>query len=139
MKKPSHLKAPKPAASLAGFGAIPTDVCQSVGDVLGRIGDKWSILAIAMLSGGSMRFTELKRSLGSISQKVLTSTLRGLERDGYISRTVTPSIPPRVDYELTELGHDVLVPVSALAQWALSQHQRVRQARTKFDGSVAKH
>lgn len=79
-----------------------------------------------------MRFTEIKRSIGSISQKVLTTTLRGLERDGYVSRKVTPSIPPRVDYELTELGHDVLVPVMALAQWALLQHERVQAARMAF-------
>ena len=82
---------------------------------LARVGDKWSILVVCMLSRGSMRFTELKRSIGSISQKVLTTTLRRLERDGYITRKVTPSIPPRVDYELTELGTDVLVPVTALA------------------------
>ena len=80
-----------------------------------------------------MRFTEIKRSIGSISQKVLTTTLRGLERDGYISRKVTPSIPPRVDYELTDLGHDVLVPVTALANWALSQRERVERARDDFD------
>lgn len=84
-----------------------------------------------------MRFTELKRSIGSISQKVLTTTLRGLERDGYVSRKVTPSIPPRVDYELTELGHDVLVPVTALAHWALLRRERVEQARSTFDGHLA--
>ena len=86
-----------------------------------------------MLARGSMRFTEIKRSIGSISQKVLTTTLRGLERDGYLSRTVTPSIPPRVDYELTALGHDVLVPVMGLATWALSQRHRVERARAAFD------
>ncbi len=80
-----------------------------------------------------MRFTEIKRSIGSISQKVLTTTLRGLERDGYLSRTVTPSIPPRVDHELTELGHDVLVPVTGVAAWALSQRHRVEEARAAFD------
>ena len=98
-----------------------------------RVGDKWSILVIAMLSRGSMRFSELKRSLGSISQKVLTTTLRGLERDGYITREVTPSIPPRVDYELTELGADVLIPVTALAIWAFSRRADVEAARSCFD------
>ena len=116
---------------------LPPSVCQSVSDVLARVGDKWSILVIAMLSRGSMRFTEIKRSIGAISQKVLTTTLRGLERDGYVSRKVTPSIPPRVDYELTDLGHDVLVPVMALAQWALLRRERVEKARTKFDQQVA--
>lgn len=117
------------------FSDLPPDVCQSVGDVLARIGDKWSILTIAMLSRGTMRFSELKRSLGSISQKVLTSTLRGLERDGYVSRTVTPTIPPRVDYELTELGRDVLTPVKVLATWAIENRGRVEISRTEFDQS----
>ncbi len=132
LKKPSNLKVPR-AACHSSFSDLPADVCQSVGDVLARVGDKWSILIIAMLARGSMRFTELKRSIGSISQKVLTTNLRGLERDGYISRKVTPSIPPRVDYQLTELGHDVLIPVMDLAQWALSRRVRVEQARAKFD------
>ena len=138
MKKPSHLKVPKGSKCISSFTDLPPAVCQSVGDVLARVGDKWSILVIAMLSRGSMRFMDLKRSLGPISQKVLTSTLRGLERDGYLSRKVTPTIPPRVDYELTELGHDVLVPVMALAMWALSQRQRVELARSAFDRSVRK-
>ena len=133
MKKPSHLSVPRDRGCVTSFDELPPAVCQSVGDVLARVGDKWSILVIAMLSRGTMRFTQLKRSLGTISQKVLTSTLRGLERDGYVSRTVTPSIPPRVDYELTPLGHDVLIPVKALALWALSQRERVEKARSAFD------
>ena len=80
-----------------------------------------------------MRFSELKRSLPSISQKVLTTTLRGLERDGYITRRVTPSIPPRVDYQLTDLGRDVLVPVTELAMWAFSRRGDVEAARAAFD------
>ena len=119
-----------------GFSDLPADICHSVGDVLARVGDKWSILVIAMLSRGSMRFSELKRSLGSISQKVLTSTLRGLERDGYLTRRVTPSIPPRVDYKLTELGADVLIPMTALAMWAYSRRADVEAARTWFDLQV---
>ncbi len=136
MKKPSYRGVTAPRACVNSFSDLPAEVCQSVGDVLARVGDKWSILVIAMLARGSLRFTEIKRSIGSISQKVLTSTLRGLERDGYIARTVTPSIPPRVDYELTELGHDVLVPVTALAQWALMQRERVEAARDRFDHAV---
>ena len=137
MKKPSHLKVPEARPCVNSFSDLPPAVCQSVGDVLARVGDKWSILVIAMLARGSMRFTEIKRSIGSISQKVLTTTLRGLERDGYLSRTVTPSIPPRVDYELTDLGHDVLVPVTGLATWALLQRHRVERARAAFDGVQA--
>ncbi len=137
LKKPSHLKVPGSSPCVNSFSDLPVDVCQSVGDVLARVGDKWSILIIAMLSRGSMRFSELKRSIGSISQKVLTSALRGLERDGYISRSVTPSIPPRVDYKLTALGHDVLVPVTALAQWALENRKRADAARAKFQRESA--
>ena len=130
--KPGHLNVTKPCRA-SGFGEIPADICHSVSDVLARVGDKWSILVIAMLSRGSLRFSELKRNLGSISQKVLTTTLRGLERDGYLTRKVTPTIPPRVDYELTELGADVLVPVTALAMWAFSRRADVEAARRCFD------
>ncbi len=132
MTKPGHRNVTAPCRS-TGFSDLPADVCQSVGGVLARVGDKWSILVIAMLSRGSMRFSELKRSLGSISQKVLTTTLRGLERDGYITRKVTPSIPPRVDYDLTELGADALLPVTALAMWAYSRRTDVEAARNRFD------
>jgi DNA-binding HxlR family transcriptional regulator len=119
------------------FSDLPPNVCQSVTEILVRIGDKWSILTIAVLARGRMRFSELKRSLGSISQKVLTSTLRGLERDGYVSRLVTPTIPPRVDYELTEMGRDVLDPVTALATWAVANRSRVEGSRAEFDQSQA--
>lgn len=112
---------------------LPADVCQYVSDVLARVGDKWSLLAIYMLSNQSMRFNELKRSLGSISQKVLTTTLRGLERDGYVERHVTPSSPPRVDYNLTDLGRDALAPVTTLATWALAKRNDVERARKAFD------
>ena len=129
--KPGHLNVTKPCQQ--NFSDLPVDICRSVGDVLARVGDKWSILVVYMLSRGSMRFTELKRSIGSISQKVLTTTLRGLERDGYITRKVTPSIPPRVDYELTAFGREVLIPVKALAMWAFSRREDVEAARASFD------
>lgn len=129
--KPRHPKVPPPCP--ASLLELPTDVCHSVGDVLALVGDKWSILVIYMLSHGSLRFSELKRRLGSISQKVLTSTVRGLERDGYVSRKVTPSAPPRVDYDLTALGRDVLVPVTALASWAFLRRKEVEAARAAFD------
>jgi DNA-binding HxlR family transcriptional regulator len=135
LKKPSHLEVAKRPRCAASFDDLPPDVCQSVTEVLARIGDKWSILTIAMLSRGSMRFSELKRSLGSISQKVLTSTLRGLERDGYVARTVTPTIPPRVDYELTDLGREALEPVKVLAAWAIENRGRVEKSRSRFDRS----
>jgi DNA-binding HxlR family transcriptional regulator len=135
LKKPSHHKVSTRQKCATRFSDMPPDVCQSVSDVLARVGDKWSILVIAMLARGTMRFSELKRSLGSISQKVLTTTLRGLERDGYLTRKVTPTIPPRVDYDLTNLGRDALGPVTALAKWAISTRERVEAARAEFDGN----
>ena len=133
--KPGHPKVPAAGGGCCrlGFEDLPPEVCQSVGDVLARVGDKWSILVIHMLSRRTLRFSELKRSLASISQKVLTTTLRSLERDGYVTRAVTPSIPPRVDYALTDLGRDVLVPVTALASWAFSRRGEIEAARASFD------
>jgi DNA-binding HxlR family transcriptional regulator len=131
--KPSHSKLPAICVSSQPRCGFSAEVCQSVGEVLARVGDKWSILVIYMLSSQAMRFGELKRSLGSISQKVLTTTLRGLERDGYVTREVTPSIPPRVDYELTKLGRDALKPVEALAMWAILRRKDIETARKRFD------
>lgn len=107
--------------------------CRSVNEILNRIGDKWSVLVVTLLGDGPMRFSELRRLINTISQKMLTTTLRGLERDGFVTRTVTPSIPPRVDYALTPLGEDLLVPVKALTQWARANRTRVEAARAEFD------
>ena len=92
-----------------------TEDCRAVSDVLQRIGDKWSILVVGRLGAGPMRFSELRAVIGGISQKMLTTTLRTLERDGFVTRTAFAVIPPRVDYELTDLGRELLVPVTALA------------------------
>src|SRR5215469_15253731 len=92
--------------------------CRAVSAVLARIGDKWSVLIVALLGDGPKRFNEIKRLVGGISQRMLTLTLRGLERDGLVTRTVFPTVPPRVDYELTELGRSLGQPVDALAAWA---------------------
>lgn len=110
-----------------------TEPCRRISEILARIGDKWSLLVIRQLGDGPQRFSEIKRSLGSISQKMLTATLRGLERDGFVSRTVFPTVPPRVDYALTPLGHDLLVPVRALGDWALANAERIERARKRFD------
>ena len=107
--------------------------CQGVSDVLSRVGDKWTVLVVELLSDGPMRFNELRRLIGNISQKMLTTTLRGLERDGLVSRTVTPSIPPRVDYELTELGRSLRKPVCALAEWAMANIDAIHDAQARFD------
>lgn len=109
--------------------------CRAVSDILGRVGDKWTVLVVGYLSAGPMRFSELKRGIGGISQKMLTITLRGLERDGFVTRTVFPSIPPRVDYELTDLGRELRVPVNALGEWARVNIARVKQARERFDNA----
>ena len=111
--------------------------CRPVGEILHQIGGKWTVLIINTLSDGPMRFSELKRMVGGISQKVLTSTLRELEMDGFITRTVTPSIPPRVDYELTDLGCELLEPVNKLGEWARKNTGRVNAARARFDAAVA--
>lgn len=107
--------------------------CRAVASVLARIGDKWSVFVIMMLIGGPMRFNELKRKIGGISQRMLTLTLRGLERDGLVTRTIFPTIPPRVDYELTDLGRGLAKPVQTLGKWAFEHLPQIEGARTSFD------
>jgi DNA-binding HxlR family transcriptional regulator len=107
--------------------------CKAVSGILSRIGDKWSVLVVMLLADGPKRFNELKKLVGGISQRMLTLTLRGLERDGLVTRTVFPTIPPRVDYELTQLGHSLRVPVQALGSWAFEHHPTIAQARQTFD------
>jgi DNA-binding HxlR family transcriptional regulator len=113
------------------------DQCLAVHEVLSRVGDKWSVLVVSSLGGGPRRFNELRRALGSISQRMLTLTVRALERDGLVTRTVYPTIPPRVDYELTELGRSLLVPVKALGDWALQNRPAIQTARQRFDANGA--
>ncbi len=114
-----------------------TESCKAVSGVLGRIGDKWSVLIVSRLGRRPMRFNELKREIGGISQRMLTLTLRGLERDGLVTRTVFPTIPPRVDYDLTPLGSSLLTPVNALGDWALANIGTINEARRKFDAESA--
>ena len=117
----------KPCTEPASAG-----ICRILLGTLARVGDKWSMLVIVSLEEGSLRFSALRRRIG-ISQKVLTSTLRGLERDGYVVRTVTASKPPRVDYALTDMGREVLGPVRTLAAWAMEQAERIERARERYD------
>jgi DNA-binding HxlR family transcriptional regulator len=112
---------------------VREEPCIAVHEVLNRVGDKWSVLVVSVLSDGPRRFTELRNSIEGISQRMLTLTLRGLERDGLITRTVEATIPPRVDYELTELGRTLLGPILALGQWAQEQRGAVQAARKRFD------
>lgn len=106
--------------------------CRPVGEILSQIGGKWTVLVINLLSDGPRRFSEIKRMIGGISQKVLTATLRELEMDGFVTRTVTPSIPPRVDYELTDLGRDLQGPLAVMGQWAIDNRPRVLEARGRY-------
>jgi len=108
--------------------------CRGVASILARVGDKWSVFVIMLLGGGPRRFNEIKRMVGGISQRMLTLTLRGLERDGLVTRTVFPTIPPRVDYELTDLGRGLWQPVEALGKWAGDHQAQIEAARAKFDG-----
>lgn len=102
-------------------------------EVLARVGDKWTVLVVSLLGGGPLRFSELRKAVDGISQKMLTTTLRGLERDGFCTRKVFATVPPRVEYELTDLGRDLLVPVKALGDWAVANRQHVDAARRRFD------
>ena len=112
----------------------PTNpVCRTISELLSRIGDKWTVLVVQTLGEGPRRFNELRREIPSVSQRMLTLTLRNLERDGLVSRTVTPSIPPRVDYELTELGRSLQRPITALATWALENVEAIHEAQARFD------
>jgi DNA-binding HxlR family transcriptional regulator len=113
---------------------IPGD-CRAVGSILARVGDKWSVLVIMLLGDGPRRFNQIKRMVGGISQRMLTLTLRGLERDGLVTRTIFPTIPPRVDYELTDLGRSLSQTVEALGAWALDHLALIEAARRRFDES----
>ena len=101
--------------------------------VLDRIADKWSVLIIRRLSDGTLRFSQLRRAIGGISQKALTSTLRGLERDGIVSRRLYASVPPRVEYSLTELGRSLVKLVAGICSWAEAHIEEVQEARESYD------
>jgi DNA-binding HxlR family transcriptional regulator len=107
--------------------------CRRVSQVLARVGDKWSVLVVMQLAEGPLRFSEIKRRINGISQRMLTLTLRGLERDGLATRKVYPTVPPRVDYALSDLGRSLTKPVLALGQWALTHIDEIDAARKKFD------
>jgi DNA-binding HxlR family transcriptional regulator len=107
--------------------------CAPARDVMSRVGDRWSMLVVILLGDGSLRFNELMRAIGDVSQRMLSLTLKKLERDGLVSRSETPTAPPRVDYALTALGFSLRMPVKALGQWAIGNHAAIEQARSAFD------
>jgi DNA-binding HxlR family transcriptional regulator len=112
--------------------------CLAVREVLNRVGDKWSVQVVGLLGDGKKRFSELRRTIEGISQRMLALTLKGLERDGLITRTVYPIIPPRVEYELTKLGHSLLNPIKELGDWAGHNRERIQIARNRYDAQKPK-
>jgi DNA-binding HxlR family transcriptional regulator len=115
-----------------GYTHVPGD-CRQLAPILQRVGDKWSILCVMALGEGALRFNELKRRVGGISQRMLTLTVRSLERDGFVTRTMLPTVPPAVSYELTPMGRSLLEPVRALGNWAFSHQAAIQAARQRFD------
>lgn len=113
--------------------ATHSERCQASREILDRVGDKWSIFIVVTLKDGPRRFNEIKRTIGIVSQRMLTLTLRGLERDGLVTRTLTPSIPPRVDYELTKLGYTLVSAIEPLVTWADRTRGAIEAARARFD------
>ncbi len=114
-----------------------SETCNAMGDILNRIGDKWSVMIVGYLAGKTMRFNELRHTIGGISQRMLTLTLRNLERDGLVERTVYPVIPPRVEYKLTPLGETLREPIDTLWNWVVQHQNEVRDARLAYDGEHA--
>ena len=110
----------------------PHEACNAVVETLARIGDKWTVMVVGALSKGPIRYNEIGRRVEGISQRMLTLTLKGLEQDGLVTRTMYPTIPPRVDYELTELGRKLIVPLKALAEWARENRPAMLAAREAF-------
>ncbi|MGV3650338.1 MAG: winged helix-turn-helix transcriptional regulator, partial [Devosia sp.] len=108
--------------------------CGAMADILNRIGDKWSVMVVGFLARRTMRFNELRNGIGGISQRMLTLTLRNLERDGLVTRTVYPEIPPRVEYALTDLGRTLTEPLDTLWNWAATHQHEVKSAREAYDG-----
>lgn len=110
-----------------------SETCNAMADILNRIGDKWSVMIVGYLSKKTMRFNELRHTIGGISQRMLTLTLRNLERDGLVTRTVFPEIPPRVEYRLTDLGRSLEGPIASLWTWAELHQGEVQRARLDYD------
>jgi DNA-binding HxlR family transcriptional regulator len=107
---------------------------QKAAEIMGRYGDKWSLLVVMLLRDGPNRFNAIKRILGGISQQMLSSTLKNLERDGMVMRTVYPTVPPSVEYRLTDLGHSLTRPFIALGAWIMDHMAQIEQARSRYDG-----
>jgi DNA-binding HxlR family transcriptional regulator len=125
-----------PAAEFDVLNWDSREDCE-VRQILDRIADKWSLLTIALLDRRPLRFTELRRQIDGVSQRMLARTLRHLERDGLVSRTVHPTVPPRVDYELTELGSTLHETIKSLVTWTEAHQSEIAAARTAYDRRIA--
>jgi len=128
--------------TVAGAGSIDIepnesarDACRGLAQIIDRVGDKWTVMVVGHLSSGSMRFNMLMRAIPGVSHRMLTLTLRGLERDGLVKRTAYATIPPRVDYELTELGRSLTGPLTGLAHWAGARRSEIEAAQGNYDAS----
>ena len=148
--EPSNTHVPTPDGNVAelrdhllrGDHARVSEGCKPSAEIMALVGEKWTVLVVVMLSGGPRRFKELQRMIPGVSQRMLTLTLRGLERDGLVARTVFPIVPPRVDYALTELGESLRTPVLALGAWAHANRAQIEAARDRYDRAaerVAQH
>ena len=129
------MSVPQTARDTAATPLVHGD-CGRISRVLARIGDKWSVLIVMLLTSRPHRFNEIKRAVGGISQRMLTLTLKGLERDGLVWRTVHPTIPPRVEYGLTELGRSLAEPVRALGEWARAHTDELDAARARYEARI---
>jgi DNA-binding HxlR family transcriptional regulator len=130
------ITAEEPDGWRAKGGSAPLEAVCPVRGVLDKLGDKWSMLVILELSAGEHRFSELKRQIPDISQKMLTQTLRTLQRDGLLARAVHPTVPPAVSYRLTAMGASLLTPFNALVAWADEHHPAIKSARKAFDAEA---
>ncbi|MFD5738872.1 winged helix-turn-helix transcriptional regulator [Streptomyces massasporeus] len=135
-KSPSHCESTVDHGDADPFQWDTREDCQ-VRQILDRIADKWSLLVIALLDNRRLRFTELRREIDGVSQRMLTVTLRSLERDGLVKRTVHPVVPPRVDYELTSLGRTLHTTIQSLVTWTEAHQEEIAQARTAYDTRAA--
>ena len=115
---------------------LATEECRALSSILARVGDKWTVLIVVLLGDGAKRFNEIRRMVPGISQRMLTFTLRGLERDGLVTRTVFPTTPPRVDYELTKLGSTLWEAVEPLSSWARAHVSGILKSRKQFDAKI---
>jgi DNA-binding HxlR family transcriptional regulator len=125
------------AQAATRFGRDRRASCRTVTQVLDRVGNKWTVMVVGSLADGPMRFNAILRLIGDVSHRMLTLTLRGMERDGLVGRRAYATIPPKVEYELTPLGRSLIEPLRVISQWALSNQVAIETARAAFDATIA--